>query len=63
MDACVISFFSSFFFRSTLPLSQEDYEVIKSLFPDASKPLVDKICSIAQLLVYIPEVESMEWSV
>lgn len=56
-------YFLFFFFRSTLPLSQEDYEVMEILFVDVGSPLVSKICSVAQPLVYMPKVKNMGWSV
>lgn len=48
---------SLLFFRSTLPLSQEDYEVMKNLFSEVGNPLVTKIYSVAWPLVNIPKVE------
>lgn len=36
---------------------------MKNLFSEVRNPLVSKICSVAQPLVYIPKVESVGWSV
>lgn len=56
-------YFLFFFFRSTLPLSQEDYEVMEILFVETGSPLISKICSVEQPLVYMPEVKNVRWSV
>uniref|UniRef100_A0A8C5TMZ6 Zinc finger CCCH-type containing 7B n=2 Tax=Malurus cyaneus samueli TaxID=2593467 RepID=A0A8C5TMZ6_9PASS len=47
MDACFMSIFSSFFFRSTLPLSQEDYEaflqkLVRNLFAEGNDLFQEK---------------------
>lgn len=56
-------YFFFFFFRSTLPLSQEDYEVMEILFVETGSPLISKICSVAQPLVYMLIVKNVGWSV